>query len=168
MRHLVLLAGCAFALSAGTACAESQQAPTAASPLGRWVTASGNLEVEVAPCGDALCGTVVRVLANRSMSPEGAEMKPADSRDPMGMQVLIDFVPTEFRDATAPGAGGAETRVPTEWKGQIYNRENAKTYRCIMRMGPAGELMLRGYVGLPWFGSTSAWTRPGVEFGGAQ
>ena len=41
-------------------------------PLGRWITESGNLEVNIAPCnpagGNALCGKVVRVLANRSMS----------------------------------------------------------------------------------------------------
>jgi uncharacterized protein (DUF2147 family) len=129
----------------------------AASPLGRWVTASGNLEVEVAPCGEALCGTVVRVLANRSMSREGGEMKPADSRDPLGMKILSDFVPTEFR--------GAREDEPTEWKGTIYNRENAKTYRCIMWIGDAGELMLHPYVGLSWFGRTSAWARPEVALG---
>ncbi len=168
MSQLVLLVGLALAFTAGTAGAETPPAPSDASPLGRWVTASGNLEVEVAACGEALCGSVVRLLANRSMSREGGEMKPADARDPMGMQILTDFVPTEFREATAPGAGGAQARVPTQWEGQIYNRDNAKTYRCKMWMGPGGELMLRGYVGLPWFGSTSAWTRPGVSLGGVR
>ena len=133
----------------------------AANPLGRWLTASGNLEVEVAPCGEALCGTVVRVLANRSMSRAGEEMKPADPRDPMGMRILSDFAPSEFDEV-----GGV--RAPVAWKGQIYNRENAKTYSCIMRIGDGGELLLRGYVGLPWFGRTSAWTRPAVAVGGAQ
>ena len=100
-------------------------------------------------------------------------MKPADARDPMGMQILTGFLPTEFREAQRPevqrpGAGAAQARVPTKWEGEIYNRENAKTYRCHMWMGPDGELMLRGYVGLPWFGSTSAWTRPGVALGGVQ
>jgi uncharacterized protein (DUF2147 family) len=155
MKRLALLAGCALALAAGTAFAKEELAASAG-PLGRWVTSSGNLEVEIAPCGDALCGTVVKVLANRSMSRAGEEMTPADPRDPMGMRVLTDFVASEFSDE-----GGA--RAPVEWRGHIYNRENAKTYRCIMTMGAAGELMLRGYVGIPLFGSTSAWTRAGAE-----
>jgi hypothetical protein len=29
-----------------------------------------------------------------------------------------------------------------------------------MWIGEAGELSLRAYVGLSWFGRTSAWTRP--------
>jgi uncharacterized protein (DUF2147 family) len=126
--------------------------PPSASPLGRWVTASGNLEVEIAPCGDQLCGTVVDVLAHRSMSRSGEAMKPADPRDPMGMQVLHGFVATEFE-------GDGAARVPTRWDGRIYNRENARTYRAIMRMGESGELVLRGYVGLPLFGSTQTWQR---------
>jgi hypothetical protein len=40
----------------------------ASPPTGRWLTESGNLEVVVAPCAADLCGTVARVLANRSMS----------------------------------------------------------------------------------------------------
>ena len=160
MKHLVRLAGCALALVLGTAPAFAES-PSAANPLGRWVTSSGNLEVEVAPCGDALCGTVVRVLANRSMSRDGEEMKAADPRDPMGMQVLTGFEPSEYE-----GEGSA--RVPVEWKGQIYNRENAKTYSCIMTLGAQGELLLHGYVGIPWFGRTSAWTRPAVAVGGAH
>ena len=46
-------------------------ASTAYGQTGRWITASGNLEIEIAPCGQALCGTVVRVLANNSMSSSG-------------------------------------------------------------------------------------------------
>jgi len=160
MKRLALLFALAFSLASAASLAGSDSG-MAASPLGRWLTASGNLEVEVAPCGDALCGTVVRVLANHSMSRAGEEMKPADARDPMGMQILSDFVPSEYEDA-----GG--TREPVAWKGHIYNRENAKTYSCVMRMGEGGELLLRGYVGLPWFGRTSAWTRPAVAVGGAQ
>ena len=158
-RHALLFA---FALSLAPVSSLAGSEPAAShSPLGRWVTASGNLEVEVAPCGDALCGTVVRVLANHSMSRDGEEMKPADTRDPMGMRILSELVPSEF-------AGEGAGRSPVAWSGSIYNRENAKTYRCIMRVGDDGTLLLRGYVGLPWFGRTSAWTRPAVALGGAQ
>ena len=41
--------------------------------LGRWLTDNGNLEIEIAPCGAALYGTVTKVLAIRSMR-GGVEM----------------------------------------------------------------------------------------------
>ncbi len=157
MKHLALLISLALASASG---ASATDQPTS-DPVGRWITSSGNLEVEVAPCGDALCGTVVRVLANNSMSGDGEEMKPADTRDPMDMKVLIDFVPSEFAKE-----GGRN--MPTEWRGSIYNRENAKTYRCIMTLGERGEMVLHAYVGLPLFGRTSAWQRADVSVGEAR
>lgn len=127
--------------------------PAATDPRGRWITASGNLEVEIAACGTALCGTVTRVLGNRSMTPGGGEMKPADTRSPLGMQLLTAFVPSD----------GGDARPPSEWRGEIYNRENGKTYRCTMRVSTAtnaaGELLLHAYVGLPLFGKTQSWLR---------
>lgn len=122
--------------------AQPPSTPTAPQ-LGRWVTESGNLEVEVAPCGEALCGTVVRVLANRSMSAPGSEMTPADPRTVMGMTILSDF--------RAAGVG--------EWKGQIYSRENSQHYNANMSLGGPGELVIRAYVGLPLFGKTQVWRR---------
>ncbi len=110
--------------------------------LGTWLTDSGNLEIEIARCGEALCGKVTKVLANRSMSGSG-EMVSADKRDPLGMTLLKDFKPS--------GEG--------EWSGEIYNRENAKTYSCKISLGTPDQLVLRPYVGLPLFGKTVIWTR---------
>jgi uncharacterized protein (DUF2147 family) len=138
-------AGLLLAFGAGS------QTLAAADPRGRWITASGNLEVEIAPCGDALCGTVTRVLANRSMEAGGAPMQPVDTRPALGMTLLRDFRPS--------GTG----QPPTQWAGELYNRENGKTYSCNMSMSgagqPAGELVLRAYVGLPLFGKTQLWSR---------
>jgi uncharacterized protein (DUF2147 family) len=110
-------------------------------PLGPWVTASGNLIIDVEPCGQMLCGTVAKVLANRSMEDSHAELatKPA-----LGMMILSDF---------APGGAG-------EWEGHIYNRENGKTYDCIMRVADGGRLSIRPYVFLSLFGQTQIWQRP--------
>lgn len=131
--------------------------PAAGGQLGRWLTESGNLEVDIAPCGAALCGTVVRVLANRSMSSPGAEMAPADSRPALGMALLSGFVPS--------GEG--------EWKGQIYNRENGKTYSALMTHPADDQLVIRAYIGLPLLGKTQVWRRvrdaaPGAAQGTAQ
>lgn len=124
-----------------------------ADPRGLWLTASGNLEVRVEPCGAALCGKVARVIANHSMSRPGeamaADVPPAQE----GMDILSDFLPSS--SDTAPDG----KRVTTEWRGRIFNRENGKTYDCLMSVGPGGELQLRAYVGLPLFGKTVAWQR---------
>lgn len=113
------------------------------SALGQWITQSGNLQVEIKPCGEALCGTVVRVLANNSMSKPGEVMEAADARPALGMKILSSFV--------AAGEG--------EWKGQIYNRENGKTYDCRISPISGHELKVRAYRFLPLFGKTQIWTR---------
>lgn len=129
-------------------------AASTSSPEGRWITFSGNLEVTIAPCGEALCGTVTQVLGNRSMRQGGDELSPVDARSAMGMKLLTNLRPVESGDQMAE---------PREWKGDIYNRENGKTYRCLMHVSTAnhaaGELVLRAYVGLPLFGQTQVWQR---------
>ncbi|MCR5883804.1 DUF2147 domain-containing protein [Rhizobacter sp. J219] len=121
-------------------------------PLGRWVTESGNLEVDIAPCAaeppaGALCGKVVRVLANRSMSAPGEPIQPADTRPALGMTLLSGLLPA--------GDG--------VYKGTIYNRENAKHYSVKLTPAEPAQLLVRGYVGLPLFGKTQVWRRPAPE-----
>lgn len=131
-------------IAAAVAVAWLSAAPAQAGdgPVGRWRTDNGNLEVEIAPCGAAFCGTVVKVLANRSMSGNGA-MAAADTRSPLGMTILKDLV--------SSSAG--------EWQGEIYNRENAKTYSCRLSLDGPDQLVVRPYVGLPMFGKTLVWAR---------
>lgn len=110
---------------------------------GRWITESGNFEVDIAPCGQVLCGTVVRVLANRSMSRPSATMQAVDNRSPLGMKLLSELTPS--------GNG--------EWKGQIYNRENGETYNCLVQLLAPDQLKVRAYKGSPLFGKTQVWHR---------
>ncbi len=145
VRSTLLIAGFVLAFPAF-----AQSAPGASPETGRWITESGNLEVEIAPCGPALCGTVIKVIANRSMRKADAAMAPADNRSPLGMQILTGFVPA--------GDG--------EWKGRIYNRENGETYDCLMSLAAPDQLKVRGYKGLPLFGKTQIWHR--VAAGTAQ
>jgi uncharacterized protein (DUF2147 family) len=112
----------------------------ASPPTGRWITESGNLEVVVAPCGAELCGTVARVLANHSMSSPGTEM---GERPGVGLIILKDFAPS-----------GDDA-----WEGLIYNRENGKTYSCVMRVRDAEQLEIRPYIGIHLIGKTQIWRR---------
>lgn len=137
------LAAALSLLSLG-ACAQ-QQAPlpvkaAEATQVGRWITESGNLEVDIAPCGDALCGTVAKVIANKSMADPSKGM---DGPSPLGMKILTDFVPTT--------AG--------EWQGRIFNRENGKTYDCLMSLNAPDQLKLHAYVGTPLIGKSQIWRR---------
>ena len=120
--------------------------PTAALQNGRWLTESGNFEVDIAPCNNALCGVVTKVLANKSMSAPGTEMPATDTSSLMGMVILSDFQP----------AGDAQ------WKGKVFNRENGKLYSAVMSMPASDQLVIRSYVGLPLFGKTQVWRRVGV------
>jgi uncharacterized protein (DUF2147 family) len=120
------------------------RAAEAPSVLGHWITETGNYEVDVAPCGAALCGTIVTVLGNRSMSDPSVALTSPDPRPALGMQLLTDLVPAGDR----------------QWTGSVYNRENAKTYSCVVRLLDTGRLEVRGYVGLPMFGRTAIWHRP--------
>jgi uncharacterized protein (DUF2147 family) len=119
--------------------------PTAAtlsqSPMqGRWLTESGNLEIEIAPCGQALCGTAVRVLNNVSMADPSKKLT---GPSPLGLKILSDFRPSN----------------EGMWEGHVYNRESDKTYDCLIAMAAPDQLRLRPYVGLPLFGQTQIWQR---------
>jgi uncharacterized protein (DUF2147 family) len=132
-------------IGVGTVALSPQPGTTmdASAAMGRWLTESGNLEIEIAPCGGAVCGTVVAVRANRSMSHPDQEMTPVDSRSPMGMRILSGFV--EGQDGS--------------WAGRIYNRENGKTYDCLMTPISADKLRVRGYKLVPLLGKNQVWTR---------
>ena len=157
----------AAAQPAAAGLSASPSAPQPKAPLGRWITESGNLEVDVAPCAarnnassstsantggsPTLCGKVVRVLANRSMSAPGSDMAAADARPALGMTLL-----SALRDT---GSG--------DYQGEIYNRENAKTYRATLTPAEPDQLLVRAYVGIPLFGKTQVWRRPVAEQGSA-
>ncbi len=137
--HPLMTLGAVLATAAFPACAQPQ-----AGFGGRWITESGNLEVEIAPCGDAWCGTVTRQLGNRAMSMKGQEMDAADKRPVLGMRILTGLKPSGD-DATLGG--------------EIYNRENAKTYSVRLTLDGAQQLLVRPYIVLPLFGKTQVWHR---------
>ncbi len=118
-------------------CAANAAPPT--TPAGRWLSATGNVEVTIHPCGDALCGDVTRVFANNSMERLGAA-KVAPPR--VGLRILSELRP----DGDA-------------WRGRIYDREQGRTYDCRIALAGPDTLSVRGYVALPVFGRTQSWRR---------
>jgi len=130
-----LIAGALLATAIGAAAWGADR------PEGDWVTQSGNFQVRIAPCGAALCGAVVRVMANNSMSTAGPSTA-APAR--VGLRLMSDFTPS--------GDG--------QWTGKIFNREDGRTYDCVIT--PTRRTMtVRPYILLPLFGRPQTWTRAG-------
>jgi uncharacterized protein (DUF2147 family) len=140
LKHTLLLLCASLAIVGASARAE-QASPEA----GRWITESGNLEVEIAACGQAYCGTIVRVLANNSMNNPAAAMAPAaGAASPIGKKIMFDLQPME---------GGG-------WQGHIYNREDNKTYNSRLTALGTDQLRLSIYADNPEQAKVQVWRRP--------
>ena len=111
----------------------NQQTSKQVAVAGTWLTQSGNLEVEIGQCGQALCGKVSRVLE--------ASAAPA-----MGKTIMAGFTPT------------LSTKAAT-WSGKIFNRADGQTYDCQMRMLSSTELEITPYKDSPENGRSQVWTR---------
>jgi len=78
------------------------------------------------------------------MNAPGQDMDTADKRPMLGMKLLTGLKPAS--DGATLG-------------GEIYNRENAKTYSVRLTLDGAQQLVVRAYVWLPLFGRTQVWQR---------
>lgn len=144
----------AFALACLAGGAHAGDLPAVA---GRWLTASGNLEVDIHPCGDAWCGKVVRELGNQSMSRPGETMDAVD-RAPMTGRTLV----SDLHPGNCSTADDITYSLPSDcgtWYGTLYNREDGRSYDATLQVDGDGRLVVRPYVGLPAIGRTLLWTR---------
>lgn len=108
-------------------------------PTGRWLTPDGDGVIQIAPCGDALCGWIVGFpdLA-------AGEAPPVDVHGRSQCRLAI---------MTAVQPDGEN-----HWSGRITNPEDGRSYGVTLSLDEAGRLRLRGYVLVPLFGSTQIWT----------
>jgi uncharacterized protein (DUF2147 family) len=120
----------------------SPPGPSALTELaGVWTAQSGNVDIAILPCGEALCGDIVKVHANVSMADpmKKAAGQPASE----GMRIFSGLKP----------AGSSR------WQGKIFNRQNGNTYDCILTSLSPNELEVRSYVVLESMGQTQVWKR---------
>jgi uncharacterized protein (DUF2147 family) len=122
------------------------QSPT---PTGVWQDSSGRVQVEIAPCGELLCGTIVWFKW-----PDNAQGLP-----------LIDLRNKDPALRTRPLLGltilyGLRRTGENTWAGgKIYNPEDGVDYQATMSIKDDGSLRVRAYSGLPFLGKTLIWTR---------
>jgi len=114
-------------------------ASLAASPSGMWSTASGHGVVEIAQCGDALCGRIVGI------DREPTEPMPTDvhGQPQCGLTIITN---------EKPEADGT-------WLGDVTDPRDGATYQAKLWLDESGDLHLRGFVGIPLLGATQIWHR---------
>lgn len=116
--------------------------------LGTWLNATGKAEILLYKTGNDFFGKIVWLR-----EPNGSDGKPKldiNNPDPaerskpiIGTVILRSFV--FDRD---------------EWTGgRIYDPQNGKDYKCIIKLKDPQTLSLRGYIGVSLFGRTEIWTR---------
>jgi len=145
---MLVLCAAAVAAQADEPQAARQPAPTIE---GLWLDEKGEGRIEVAPCGEHLCGTIVWLL--EPFDDDGRETRDTENPDPalrdrkvLGLRVLEGVNPK-------PDKKGY-------WKGgRIYDPDNGKTYRCTLSLDEQGNMKLRGFIGISLIGRNSYWTR---------
>jgi uncharacterized protein (DUF2147 family) len=109
---------------------------TAAEPTGTWLTEKGDARIQVAHCGNALCGTVVWI--KDAIDPQTGK-PPTDERNPdpgrrdrkiVGMRIF-----SMTRDANGI------------WPGGIYNSDDGKTYAGKLLPIGGDQLQVNGCAG---------------------
>ena len=117
----------------------------AADVTGLWQTPTNGGQVEIARCGNSLCGKLVSSNHIRE-NPALKDVKNKDEsqrvRTLKGLQMLYDFT------------GG-----PTKWtSGKVYNPDDGGTYSGTIEMIGENQLQLKGCIVAP-FCNTQVWTR---------
>ncbi len=127
-------------LCIGLATLPARAAPSG--PAGAWVTAGGGAVIQIHRCGNGLCGEI-----------SGMVLTPGDK------------IPVDWRGRSQCGL--VIVKIPAvnvvdgqpAWYGTITNPRDGAVYHVRLTLDGDGSLLLRGYVGLPIFGRTQAWTR---------
>lgn len=128
---------------------------SASSPEGLWYAEGGAAKVEIARCGEALCGRVVWLRS--PYDEDGCMLRDRHNPDPerrgrpvIGLEILRGL--ERSRDAADRWEGGT-----------IYDPSSGRSYSLQMTVASGDRLELRGYIGLPLIGRTTRWFRVGTE-----
>ncbi len=105
----------------------------AAAPVtGKWMTTEKDSIVEVLPCGNALCGRIIRVLKGNPKGPtvDANNPNPALRTRPIqGLTILSGFADTG-----------------KNWQGNIYDPRRGKSFTSYMTKQANGTLQVKGCI----------------------
>ena len=125
-RKLALLAPFALAFAASPALAVD-------AIDGVYIDSGGYVEITVAPCGQAHCGKITRIIRRKpgESDRDAHNDNPALRNRPiLGLTLLSGL---QWRDGA--------------WRGEVYNPEDGETYRTVVRAGADGALEVEGCLG---------------------
>ncbi len=130
--------------------------------VGQWLNAKGTAHIDIYQTGGKYFGKIVW-LKEPVYPPDdkkgmaGQEKVDRENPDPSKRkQPIIDLV--ILRDFVFASGNRWE-------KGQIYDPENGKDYKCKMTLVSPDKLAVRGFIGISLIGRTESWTRvkPNVQ-----
>jgi uncharacterized protein (DUF2147 family) len=149
LRLALVLCFASFVAAPGGARSATTNAAETPTPVGVWLHANKRIQIEIVPCGDRLCATIVWFRwPNDAKGLPLVDLKNADpalrTRPLLGLKVLYGLRRT-----------GANT-----WEdGKVYNPDDGTDYQAQMSIRKDGTLRIRAYLLLPLFGKTLIWTR---------
>ncbi len=118
-------------------------AQNAASPEGLWLTENERSVIAVKPCAEGLCGTVHWIIKDGMQFDEKNEDAAKRGQPMCGLKILWGFKQQDARN----------------WiDGHIYKADDGDLYNATLQMLPKGNMLVRGYVGMPLFGKSQTWT----------
>ena len=112
-------------------------AAQAAEPTGTWLTQKRDAHIRIAPCGKALCGTIVWI---KDKIDRATGKPPVDSDNPNPRLRHRPILGLRIFAMTRGGDG--------LWKGGIYNSNNGQTYAGKLEPKGDGALEVKGCFGL--------------------
>lgn len=132
---------------------------TWAEPLGLWWTEDDLSQIEIYRCDTSICAKIVMVA--EPLDDQGRPRIDRENPDPT------------LRDRSIVGI--EILKIPAEqdkngvWRnGRIYDPQSGKTYKCML-WEEAGQLKLKGYIGIPLLGRKTTWrpadapAKPGAD-----
>ena len=114
-------------------------------PAGDWLVHDGTAVIRIAPCGDALCGSIAWTKAQGGFDENNPD--PAKRNRPIiGLPILLGMKPSS----------------DGRWGGEVYNAENGKTYTSHIWLKSDDVLRIEGCV-LGFLCGGEDWTRTQLE-----
>ena len=108
-------------------------------PIGDWLTANGHGVIQIAPCGDALCGRIIGI----DRAPASPMPTDAQGRPQCGLTII----------------SGEKPEDPGTWLGTITDPRDGASYSARLSVDDQGNLRLRAFIGIPVLGETQVWHR---------
>jgi len=119
--------------------------------VGTWLVENEEARIEIAPCGDELCGTIVWMrfpetedgVVKRDVHNPDESMR---DRTIVGLTILTGVPRTPDEEGVFRG-------------GSIYDPQRGRAYGCTVRQESGQVLRVRAFLGISLLGRTTRWTR---------